>query len=777
MSEESKVDQAQRPTQAPNSQQLGLKQAPQHNNITSGPGPTSNTGTPIVNNYAQVPVIVAHYPSANGLQHFPFQQQVIQTQFYQQHGNPQHQSLQLQRQPQVQQNTPQLPHVGTPQPQVQAQYSTTTLPPQIPIGGALQHHHQDLGTAGAQGFQTPKRSLTGESGSQPGSARRSTSTTPESARKRQRKADHAFPGEDGDQELRNMAQKVLDIPLEQVAEQVKNAESQRDSSVSTPLPDGKVIHIKSDVVKERQRQIFGMTWLMRSCDASSKAVVPRNRIYARYVSICAENGLKPLSPASFGKLVRIVFPNLTTRRLGMRGQSKYHYCGLKLIGDDGNSAMTSSANTPLHNHSGLESSFLPGTPYGSNSPASYQSHVSTPLPSNSTTSTSVATITSFMNEHVSLELKFDPEILKLINEKSSELEGPIGLPDIKPYLPPNTDMDTADTLYGLYKSHCTSIFEAMRYVQINKLYALLTNFDASLTIPVLKLYCAPSMSSWIIASDTIMYQTIVKMLAKLALQEIPNAVLQQLKQVAQCYTEKLHISMKKMPEKLVRSRLIISRHFAHLISRLVRVSETGQSANNVLSHTLDRKLMHDDWVKNVDVEQIASKELPCDGDNFKRAVEVLRVKVPELLTKQDSEHESFINEWGLFIASLPEGFEGIPPRLFLLCTSALLTSALREISLAGGPGFGGWWVVRCWVDEWIGWCAELGGFLATPIEASPLLTGSSDLPVSHASVLADNDKSHETQPVDLLDGQFGALLTRPGANEITNNERNSAKAE
>jgi regulatory factor X len=48
-----------------------------------------------------------------------------------------------------------------------------------------------------------------------------------------------------------------------------------------------------------------------------------------------------------------------------------------------------------------------------------------------------------------------------------------------------------------------------------------------------------------------------------------------------------------------------------------------------------------------------------------------------------------------------------------LCTSALVTSALREISLAGGAGFGAWWVLRCWIDEWVGWCAELGGFIGT----------------------------------------------------------------
>ena len=84
---------------------------------------------------------------------------------------------------------------------------------------------------------------------------------------------------------------------------------------------------------EKTRQMFGMSWLMRNCEISAGAT-PRNRVYARYVSLCASERLKPLNPASFGKLVRAVYPDIKTRRLGVRGQSKYHYCGIKLRDDD-----------------------------------------------------------------------------------------------------------------------------------------------------------------------------------------------------------------------------------------------------------------------------------------------------------------------------------------------------------------------------------------------------------------------------------------------------------
>lgn len=68
------------------------------------------------------------------------------------------------------------------------------------------------------------------------------------------------------------------------------------------------------------------------CD-KGKGSVPRGRVYANYVSRCATERVTVLNPASFGKLVRVLFPGLKTRRLGVRGESKYHYVNFSLKGD------------------------------------------------------------------------------------------------------------------------------------------------------------------------------------------------------------------------------------------------------------------------------------------------------------------------------------------------------------------------------------------------------------------------------------------------------------
>lgn len=84
---------------------------------------------------------------------------------------------------------------------------------------------------------------------------------------------------------------------------------------------------------EKTKQLFAMLWLKSVCVPAKKSV-PRNRVYAHYARKCGTERVIPLNPASFGKLVRVIFPGIQTRRLGVRGESKYHYVDLALINED-----------------------------------------------------------------------------------------------------------------------------------------------------------------------------------------------------------------------------------------------------------------------------------------------------------------------------------------------------------------------------------------------------------------------------------------------------------
>ncbi|KAM3961563.1 LOW QUALITY PROTEIN: regulatory transcription factor Rfx [Aphomia sociella] len=70
-------------------------------------------------------------------------------------------------------------------------------------------------------------------------------------------------------------------------------------------------------------------WLLDNYETAEGVSLPRSTLYAHYLRHCSAHRLEPVNAASFGKLIRSVFVGLRTRRLGTRGNSKYHYYGIR----------------------------------------------------------------------------------------------------------------------------------------------------------------------------------------------------------------------------------------------------------------------------------------------------------------------------------------------------------------------------------------------------------------------------------------------------------------
>ncbi|ODV87218.1 hypothetical protein CANARDRAFT_26639 [[Candida] arabinofermentans NRRL YB-2248] len=89
-------------------------------------------------------------------------------------------------------------------------------------------------------------------------------------------------------------------------------------------------------LKEREnfKSIFSIRCLMEiayASDTNEKGTeVLRSSLYLIYHNLCESLKVEPIGPSSIGKLIRIAFPQIKTKRLGIRGQSKYHYIGIKL---------------------------------------------------------------------------------------------------------------------------------------------------------------------------------------------------------------------------------------------------------------------------------------------------------------------------------------------------------------------------------------------------------------------------------------------------------------
>lgn len=558
-------------------------------------------------------------------------------------------------------------------------------------------------------------------------------------RKKSRKGDHALPGDLGDNELKQLAFKTFNVPLTQLALNIKRLENEDVQTVEDSSPSIDAHSLKE--TKERQRQLFGMVWLLNSCESSPTAVVPRNRIYARYVQVCADNNLTPLSPASFGKLVRILFPNLTTRRLGMRGQSKYHYCGMKLNGDQ-NVQLQAHQQQHLYQPqpqsglgiTGLQSHLQVQSPISSsNSSVSFDdSPLSSHTPSYTPINSPSIGNSNSISDQLPLvsHLKYVPNLFALLNSNAGATSNPsltIQLPSIYPYLPRDTDYDIADTLYSLYKVHVNSLFESLRFMQVDKLFSSFSNYNSILTAPVFKLYTHENITEWVRNCDVIMYKRMIRMLSKLQLQFlIPQEVLTQLKEIAAGFVKNVSNNLlnNKVSKNFVVMKLRLAKNFVNLLNRLIKVIETGQSASRILGDHSEKQAMLKDWIK-LDMREIVSREIPCGEKNIEVLLHALDVDLQHLLNiGQDLANAASDIMFNIssYIAELPGKFNSINPRLFILLTSNLLTTCLREISLTSGQGFGAWWIVRCWIDEYLSWCFEIGGFLQEDLAPSTMDT-------------------------------------------------------
>ncbi|EPB79092.1 RFX DNA-binding domain protein [Ancylostoma ceylanicum] len=74
-------------------------------------------------------------------------------------------------------------------------------------------------------------------------------------------------------------------------------------------------------------------WLLDNYETADGTSLPRCALYDHYKKHCHEHKLDAVNAASFGKLIRSVFNGLRTRRLGTRGNSKYHYYGIRIKAD------------------------------------------------------------------------------------------------------------------------------------------------------------------------------------------------------------------------------------------------------------------------------------------------------------------------------------------------------------------------------------------------------------------------------------------------------------
>ncbi|KAI1452692.1 RFX DNA-binding domain-containing protein [Annulohypoxylon moriforme] len=517
---------------------------------------------------------------------------------------------------------------------------------------------------------------------------------------------------------------------------------------------------------ERARQIFAMLWISQVC-TKGKGSVPRGRVYAHYATRCGTERITILNPASFGKLVRVLFPGLKTRRLGVRGESKYHYVNFSLINDQpelGSPRVRPQLNFPDPPQL-LQQSFSAQ----SQSPAPNSAPLALPSPTaaHHSDSQGQASRLTLSGRSASHSLYHQPDVtgldqlqtakaktrlrLAFITPADEPSVGSITLPKIDRFLPPGTDPDAAQSLTALYRSHCTSLIECMRYCRDKTFFHLYTSFQGTLTMPVQKLFADPSIAPWIEECDFMLYQRMIQIISLLTLQVIPKQVLDALRNISERLVMHIRNAYQGQPSHVLQAKETPATIFAALIDRALRVNLTAHAAASMLANSDNRDLMYTDWITMVRLRKVAEcvptramddlvkllleeiRDL-IDPVNVQWEVECLTLYGDVVAQKRDQGQQAsgpakpndkgVLDRWANFLHSLPGRFPYATAADIVWCVQRVGTEVMRDLTMAQGSSFGAWWVTKCWLDEMIAFLAEYGGFVTSKNSASP----ASDVP-------------------------------------------------
>jgi regulatory factor X len=530
--------------------------------------------------------------------------------------------------------------------------------------------------------------------------------------------------------------------------------------------------------------------LKGTCRKSASSV-PRNRVYTKYADRCSRERVIPLNPASFGKLVRVIFPQIVTRRLGVRGESKYHYVDLELVNVDADDVPnTSRPGTSQISRQSLNRQDSTGPKLDFNTfprlaadTASFPPQVQeAPVqggyyPTNSSRGVLFPDINvpQFRTPHNRAADMYEYDLCfpsrELLDAQDS-LD--ITMPDIAPYVPPRADPDTVENLAALYRTHCTSLIDSVRYCKERQFFRLYGSFLGTLTQPVQNLFNSHGMEQWVRKCDYLMYQKMIRNVSQLTLQVAPAPVLKFLDNVSKQLYATVMKEFGRCAIPVLEAKLESAVVFAHLVRQMLRVNSTAHAAAVMLTVDENRDRMWADYEAYVNAKRIIENELPsvCDREEvFKILTTEIRGMLLPLKPETwlpngtfyqindpdphvDPNQETVIDRIAAFLTGLASRFPNTKARTLLHSLNAVGSAVVREITVENGPSFQGWWLLKVFIDEMAQWLASLGGFLSYCPMTGTQLTGESAAAGLRNPAIGSNDNS-----------RFSSLGTELGADE------------
>lgn len=424
---------------------------------------------------------------------------------------------------------------------------------------------------------------------------------------------------------------------------------------------------------------------MENYETAEGVSLPRSTLYNHYMRHCNEHKLDAVNAASFGKLIRSVFTGLRTRRLGTRGNSKYHYYGIRI--KPGSSLINVVVDEKPTTNSGQ---------YGSGSTAGQGTGNRRKFKTNPE---SYETCATFLGEGHNAIPAFPP------------LELPHPLPD-------DVTLEDVDTLRSIYREHLEAFLDAVVNLEFNTIESLWREFwraqdnnnidecEEEKYLSKMKLFnlCqCEAVQSFMKQIDFQFYQNMVDVLIPDVLRPIPSTLTQSIRNFAKNLESWLTSAMIGCPEEIIQIKLSAVSAFSQTLRRYTSLNHLAQAARAVLHNTTQITQMLND-LNRVDfhnVQEQASWVCQCDTATVQR----LENEFKAALQQQNT-----LEQWAawlrLVVDQALEEYRGKDSfvkaaRQFLLKWSFYSSMVIRDLTLRSAASFGSFHLIRLLYDEYM----------------------------------------------------------------------------
>ncbi|XP_075315514.1 DNA-binding protein RFX6 [Odontesthes bonariensis] len=422
----------------------------------------------------------------------------------------------------------------------------------------------------------------------------------------------------------------------------------------------------SQIIKDKKKQTqLTLQWLEENYIVCEGVCLPRCILYAHYLDFCRKEKLEPACAATFGKTIRQKFPLLTTRRLGTRGHSKYHYYGIGIKESSAyyhsvysGKGLTRFSGSKLKNEGGFTRKY------------SLSSKTGTLLP-------------DFPNAQHLL------------------LQG-------------NISREKVDTLIMMYKTHCQCILDNAINVNFEEIQNFLLHFWQGMPDHLLPLLENPVIVDIFCVCDSILYKVLTDVLIPATMQEMPESLLADIRNFAKHWEHWLASSLENLPECLAATKLPIARRFVSSLKRQTSFLHLAQIARPALfDQAVVTSMVLD--IDSVDLSSISSQPLLSitftgdqDSDIYSEYDSITVFQELKELLRKNATVESFI-EWldsvveHKVIKPGKQSGRSVRKRAqdFLLRWSFFGARVMHNLTLNNASSFGSFHLIRMLLDEYI----------------------------------------------------------------------------